>query len=61
MSHAWWLDRPLWAKLAALIATGSVSLGLFAVIAVGEIVDTGGAKGVLVTATGPRGQPWKPT
>ncbi|MFD2090856.1 methyl-accepting chemotaxis protein [Blastococcus deserti] len=38
-------------KLAALVGAGALSLGVFGVIAVGEIVDTGGSEGVLLAST----------
>jgi methyl-accepting chemotaxis protein len=41
MSPSFWSDRPLGVKLAALVATGGVALGVFAVIAVQALQGTG--------------------
>lgn len=51
MSLAVWSDRPLGVKLSAVVAAGAVSLGVFAVIAVGEITGTGGPKAALLAST----------
>ena len=46
-----WSDRSLGVKLSALVAAGAASLGVFAVIAVGEITGTDGPRSTLLAAT----------
>ncbi len=41
MARSLWSDRPLGVKLAALVAVGATALGVFAVVTVGALQDTG--------------------
>ncbi|MGY2127746.1 methyl-accepting chemotaxis protein [Blastococcus sp. SYSU DS0617] len=41
MPRSFWSDRPLGVKLAALVAAGAAALGVFAVVTVGALQDTG--------------------
>jgi methyl-accepting chemotaxis protein len=41
MTRSLWSDRPLGVKLAALVAAGASALGVFAVVTVGALQDTG--------------------
>jgi methyl-accepting chemotaxis protein len=50
MSRSLWSDRPLGVKLAALVAAGAASLGVFAVVTVGALHDTGEAAGELLAS-----------
>jgi methyl-accepting chemotaxis protein len=52
---SWWTDRPLGVKLSALVGAGSLALGVFGVIAVTALQDTGERTDELLrttTATG---------
>jgi methyl-accepting chemotaxis protein len=50
MSRNLWSDRPLGVKLSALIGAAAVSLGVFAVIAVGALRDAGDRSSELLAA-----------
>jgi methyl-accepting chemotaxis protein len=55
MSTSWWSDRPLGVKLSALVAAGSLALGVFGVISVTALQATGERTDELLrttTATG---------
>src|SRR4051794_38308467 len=41
MARSLWSDRPLGVKLAALVAAGGAALGVFAVVTIGALQDTG--------------------
>ena len=41
MARSFWSDRPLGMKLAALVGAGTTVLGVFAVVTVGALQDTG--------------------
>src|SRR5215218_1887680 len=53
MLRSLWSDRPLGVKLAALVAAGAAALGIFAVVTVGALEDTGDrADAILASAEG---------
>jgi methyl-accepting chemotaxis protein len=53
MLRSLWSDRPLGVKLAALVAAGAAALGIFAVVTVGALQDTGDrADAILASAEG---------
>jgi len=55
MPRSWWTDRPLGVKLSTLVVAGSLALGVFGVIAVTALQDTGARTDELLrttTATG---------
>ncbi|TFV86311.1 methyl-accepting chemotaxis protein [Blastococcus sp. CT_GayMR16] len=56
MAHSLWSDRPLGVKLAALVATGTVALGVFAVITVQALQGTGDRAEELLATTEATGQ-----
>ena len=50
-----WADRPLWVKLSALVAAGTLALAAFLAIAIREIGGSSGPKAVLLKANGATG------